>query len=334
MTTKVSLLQSLGYFARNGAGVVAIRAERLSDKYPTFTTYDGEDYYDFTLVMVDVVNFMNLIEKAKNRIGYRDEDYVAALYNSYIASVESAPTSFKYDQSHYCIPFTYNTNSLVVNPNYARLSAGRVMEMTLFSLLYDPSDRVGYTTDRSDVTPSAEKAWKSYMGEGILQRRRTPKGYDTFDYDQSTDDIYDDCEIPDNEEFGVLDAKASYSLKEDVYSQTKPLIERMIQSGRAFIDYAVEHAIVKPSSYAHDYEAKREYLLATDLHALHMVFFDGLYQSIDIRQSRNLGKTIRRPAKGTTQLWVYKNKRKKINAMRDISGNNYPKTSFADLILV
>lgn len=334
MTTKINLLQSLDYFTKIGAGIVAIRAERLSDKYPTFTTYEGKKYYDFTLVMVSVASFIKQIEKAKTRIGYSDIDYATALYNSYIASVESAPTSFKYDQEHYCIPFTYNTNSLVVNPQYARLSAGRVMEMSLFSLLYDPYDRVGYTTDRSDVTPSAEKAWNSYMQEGILRRRRTSKGYDTFDYDQSTDDIYDDCETPDNQEFGVLDAQASYSLKETVYVQAKPFIEQMIRTGNNFVSYAKHDAILKRTSYNADYEAQREYLLATDLHALHMVFFDGLYESIHIGQSRKVGKAVRRPAKGNISLGDFLSKRKDINAMKDVLNRNYPKTSFADLELV
>lgn len=271
-----TITESLKYFANNGFGIVVTNTD-------TYDLASKDKHPDHTIHLINVSGYKRDSLEMKG---------AAALFNNYVAMLDSKMLSYEsYPNERPCIPHTYKTGQVVRSHLYGRLNAGKVITYCLQALLYDGQNTYGLTTDRQDVAPGAEKSWDSFMREKLYRRRSTQRGNDSFDYYNVTDDPFDDCDAPDNND--VFDVESSFSLRSEAYGQNKFYIQQMIIEGMKFVDYAStsvfpyrNRRIVyertlrrkKIKEYADLIKPiDKEFVLAVDLETVGNYFFFSLY---------------------------------------------------------
>lgn len=101
-----------------------------------------------------------------------------------------------------CIPVTYQIGTSAVDKEFQGKGYGWLMYN--FAFIYANQKGWGVTSDRGSTKKKARAKWKEpYVSDNSdFSRRKTSKGNEEFDYDGSTADPNDDCEVnPNNRSF-------------------------------------------------------------------------------------------------------------------------------------
>ena len=130
-----------------------------------------------------------------------------------------------------CIPITYEVSWVSVRGRHQGQNYGKMLYDLAFYVAN--SDGHGLTSDHSVGTMErAKKLWKSIESSPEYEKRKTEKGNDEFDYDESTPDLYDDCgEAIEDMDFS---SATDHSLFKKNFKEMEPMYMQMSENHNKF----------------------------------------------------------------------------------------------------